>query len=117
MRLFARDLLDIEGVRAGLRKAWSESKPGDEAGHEEGGFIIRVRSNSASIIRWPKGLQDQIVVPEHAGCGIDGRSILATFHTHPNVGPDYIQEPSETDISAVRDDPDLKGPNYVGEFV
>ena len=28
-----------------------------------------------------------------------------------------MQEPSETDKCAVRDDPDLKGASYVGEFV
>ena len=39
------------------------------------------------------------------------------YHTHPNTGDDYLQEPSETDKRAVRDDPDLKGDEYVGEFV
>jgi hypothetical protein len=43
--------------------------------------------------------------------------IVASFHTHPNTGSDYFQEPSETDKRAVRDDSDLKGPEYVGEFV
>jgi proteasome lid subunit RPN8/RPN11 len=43
--------------------------------------------------------------------------IVATFHTHPNTGSDYLQEPSETDRRAVQDDPDLKGEFYVGEFV
>ncbi len=43
--------------------------------------------------------------------------IVGSFHTHPNTGSDAVQEPSETDCRAVRDDPDLKGPDYVGEFV
>jgi len=43
--------------------------------------------------------------------------IVASFHTHPNTGTDFLQEPSETDKRAVRDDPDLKGAAYVGEFV
>ena len=43
--------------------------------------------------------------------------IVASFHTHPNTGSDYLQEPSETDKRAIRDDPDLKGAFYVGEFV
>ncbi len=47
----------------------------------------------------------------------DGLEIVASFHTHPNTGSDYLQEPSETDKRAVRDDPDLKGEDYVGEFV
>jgi len=47
----------------------------------------------------------------------DSLEIVASFHTHPNTGSDYLQEPSETDNRAVRDDPDLKGEDYVGEFV
>jgi hypothetical protein len=43
--------------------------------------------------------------------------IVASFHTHPNTGADFLQEPSETDKRAVRDDPDLKSAAYVGEFV
>jgi hypothetical protein len=42
---------------------------------------------------------------------------VATFHTHPNPGPDYQQEPSPTDVLAVRDDADLKSANYEGEYV
>jgi hypothetical protein len=44
-------------------------------------------------------------------------TIVATFHTHPNPPPDFLQQPSQTDIRAVRDDPDLGGPDYEGEFV
>ena len=43
--------------------------------------------------------------------------ILASFHSHPNTGSNFLQEPGATDIRAVRDDLDLKGPDYVGEFV
>jgi hypothetical protein len=43
--------------------------------------------------------------------------IIASFHTHPNSGANYLQEPSETDKRAIRDDLDLKGDSYVGEFV
>lgn len=42
---------------------------------------------------------------------------MASFHTHPNTGSDFLQEPSETDKRAVYDDPDLRGASYVGEFV
>lgn len=42
---------------------------------------------------------------------------MATFHTHPNTGPDYLQEPSLTDRRAVMDDPDFRVPGYFGEFV
>lgn len=42
---------------------------------------------------------------------------MATFHTHPNPGTNYLEEPSKTDRRAVRRDSDLKGELYVGEFV
>ena len=48
---------------------------------------------------------------------IGENDIIATFHTHPNTGSNYLQEPGETDRRAVCDDPDLKGMAYVGEFV
>jgi hypothetical protein len=40
-----------------------------------------------------------------------------SFHTHPNTGAEFLQEPSETDKRAVRDDPDLKDAAYIGELV
>ena len=58
-----------------------------------------------------------ILVPPHPGCKVDNLEIVASFHTHPNTSSEYLQEPSETDKRAVRDDPDLKGVEYVGEFV
>lgn len=70
-----------------------------------------------NVVRWPEGERDSIRVPPHPNCEIGGSRIVATFHTHPNTGDDYLQEPSETDKRAVRDDPDLKGSDYVGEFV
>ena len=70
-----------------------------------------------SVLRWPMGEGSRIKVPSHPGCAVDGRPIVATFHTHPNTGADYLQEPSETDRRGVRDDADLKGSRYVGEFV
>ncbi len=47
----------------------------------------------------------------------DNRLIVATFHTHPNPEPEFQQEPSLTDIRAVRDDADLNHPAYEGEYV
>ena len=70
-----------------------------------------------SVDRWPKGAQDTIILPSHPNCKIGGEDIVASFHTHPNTGKDYLQEPSETDRRAVRDDPVLKGALYEGEFV
>jgi len=104
-------------VLAELKRAWQDSQPGIRGGHEEGGFILQDAAGNISIERWPKGAQDTIILPPRSNCKIGGKDIIASFHTHPNTGSDYLQEPSETDKRAVRDDPDLKGAFYVGEFV
>jgi hypothetical protein len=106
-----------EEVRKGIQQAWQDSSPGISGGHEEGGFVLLDETNHLSILRWPKGSQNEIAVPDFRDCKIDGKDIIATFHTHPNTGHNYLQEPSETDKRAVRDDPELKGENYEGEFV
>lgn len=104
-------------VRAALEDAWVASAPGVSGGHEEGGFVTTDASGDLGVVRWPEGERDSIRVPPHSKCEIGGRRIVASFHTHPNTGDDYIQEPCEADKRAVRDDPDLKGADYVGEFV
>lgn len=111
------DILGHRTVRLALTEAWVESKPGLAGGHEEGGFIVVDGEDELSVRLWQAGEENQIKVPEHRGCAVDGLPIVATFHTHPNTGPDYLQEPGETDKRGVRDDAELKGSLYVGEFV
>ncbi len=110
-------ILSDSRVRAALKKAWTDSHPGVFGGHEEGGFILRDSTGEVTVLRWQRGTQDTISLPSHPDCKIGEDEIIASFHAHPNTGDDYLQEPSETDKRAVRDDPDLKGENYVGEFV
>ncbi|MBU4225464.1 MAG: Mov34/MPN/PAD-1 family protein [Chloroflexi bacterium] len=117
MPLTPRAILFNPIVQTDLQQAWADSNPGATGGHEEGGFVIKDQDGNLSVIRWPQGLQDVIGVPPHANCRVDELEIVATFHTHPNTGSDYLQEPSETDKRAVRDDPDLKASEYAGEFV
>ena len=112
-----RAILHNSLVREVLRQAWRDSQPGIDGGHEEGGFVIQVSTRKLGVVRWPKGVQNSILVPPHSGCTMGEKSIVASFHTHPNTGTDFLQEPSETDKRAVRDDPDLKGAAYVGEFI
>lgn len=109
-------LLRSAVIRSGLQLAWNDSKPGPSGGHEEGGFIL-VQGDSFQVSRWARGQQATIRVPKHDGCKYDGLPIMATFHTHPNTGPDYLQEPSPGDVRAVRDDSELKGESYLGEIV
>jgi hypothetical protein len=110
-------ILNAPDVRAALRQAWFDSKPGTSGGHEEGGFVLRNSNGELSVSRWHKGEQDAINLPPHPACKFGENEIVASFHTHPNTGDDYLQEPSESDKRAVRDDADLKGESYVGEFV
>src|ERR1043166_7824537 len=104
-------------VVSALRKAWADSLPGTDAAHEEGGFIVQDPGGQLKVARWSTGASNSILVPLHSGCKIADSDIVATFHTHPNIGSDYLQEPSETDKRAVREDPDLKGSLYQGELV
>jgi len=113
----AAALLSDSGVRAALRRAWDESHPGTAGGHEEGGFVLRDQAGHLTVVRWPQGFQNGIVLPPHPQCRAGEREIVASFHTHPNTANQYLQEPGETDTRAVRDDPDLKGERYVGEIV
>jgi hypothetical protein len=100
-----------------LRKAWEDSQPGTGQAHEEGGFVLKNVDGSLSVERWGRGAQDQIAVPPHPNGKRGDALILATFHTHPNISPEYLQEPSPTDVWAVRDDADLHHPDYEGEYV
>jgi hypothetical protein len=104
-------------VCAALKQAWEDSQPGVTGGREEGGFILQDLAGNFSIVRWARGNQNSIILSSHPKCKIDESDIVASFHTHPNTGDDYLQEPSETDKRAVRDDSDLKGAFYVGELV
>lgn len=110
-------LLREQVVITALCETWKDSQPGVVGGHEEGGFVLRDPNGELEILRWMTGVQNSIRVPLHPGCRIGEKDILASFHTHPNAGSGYLQEPSETDKRAVRYDPDLKGIFYVGEFI
>lgn len=83
----------------------------------EGGFVVADDFGVLSVIRWEKGLKNEIILPRHKNCFVDGKDIVASFHTHPNTGENFQQEPSLTDIRSVRDDFDLKGEFYLGELV
>lgn len=117
MKVAYKELLKNQVVVTAMNTAWLDSLPGVSGGHEEGGFILRNVDRRIEILRWITGVQNSIRVPPHPNCKIGERDILASFHTHPNTGSNYLQEPSETDKRAVRHDPDLKGAFYIGEFI
>ena len=69
---------------------------------------MRDSDRNLSIHRWARGEGNHIILPPHANCRVGGSDIVATFDTHPNTAADYLQEPSDTDKSSVRDDNGLK---------
>jgi hypothetical protein len=117
MKFSASEISQNPSVIAELKRAWQASEPGISGGHEEGGFMVVDEPGILRVIRWREGAQNEIVLPPHEDCLVDGKAIVASFHTHPNTGADFQQEPSLTDVRAVRDDPNLKGELYLGEFV
>jgi len=117
MQITPLSLLEISAIRDALKKAWQDSDPGITGGHEEGGFIVQGTNGELFVMRWPKGGQDTISLSPYKNGKVGDRSIIATFHTHPNTGSDYLQEPGETDKCAVRDDDELKNEECIGEFV
>ena len=110
-------LLDDDRICNLIRHAWQESQPGTNGAHEEGGFVVRDTDGSLRVERWPTGAQNEILVPPHPAGKRDHRVIVLTFHTHPNPGVEFQQEPSLTDIRAVCNDPHLAHPEYEGEIV
>jgi hypothetical protein len=117
MKFSTTEISRNPSVAADLKQAWQDSEPDTSGGHEEGGFIVVDDFGILSVVRWEKGTQNEIALPPHGNCFVDGKAIVASFHTHPNTGADFQQEPSLTDVRAVRDDPDLKGAFYLGELV
>jgi hypothetical protein len=117
MKFSTTEVSHHPAVVAELKQAWQDSDPNVSGGHEEGGFIVVDDLGILSIVRWERGTQSEIVLPPHGNCFVNDKAIVASFHTHPNTGADFQQEPSLNDVRAVRDDPDLKGEFYLGEFV
>jgi hypothetical protein len=104
-------------VMAALRRAWLDSNPGPDGGHEEGGYILRDGSGTIIDSRWPKGSADVIHVPPHQACRFRGFEIVASYHTYPNTSPEYEPQPSNQDVLMIACDSNLRAAWFVGEFV
>jgi hypothetical protein len=60
-------LLAIPTICAALKQAWQDSQPGLSTGHEEGGFILRDTDGTLTVVRWPRGDQSEIILPDYCG--------------------------------------------------
>ncbi|CAN5666540.1 hypothetical protein BH20ACI4_BH20ACI4_35030 [soil metagenome] len=89
MKFPAPEIIGNEIILGELKTAWNNSVPSISDGHEEGGFIVIDEFENLSVVRWEKGIQNEIILPPHQNCFIDEKEIVASFHTHPNIGRDF----------------------------
>ena len=110
-------VLQNEGGRAELRRAWEESTPDTGTAHEEGGFVLLHPDGSLTVERWPRGrrTKSRSRRTRAAVAGTPSSRRRSTRTRTPR--PSYLQGPSPSDIRAVAEDPDLRHPEYEGEYV
>lgn len=77
-------------TRSALDQAWKDSQTGNP--HEEGGWFNFGKGGKIEDQRWPGGQQAAISVPTRPS------NVVASYHTHPNFGPGWVQGPSGQDI-------------------
>ena len=106
-------LLDDPKVTAGLKAAAKDSDIGGKNPVEQGGFILKdPKTGQLSVERWPQGKGASMQPPMSADGTYNGKDIVGSFHTHPNVGPGWKQEPSNADVNFVKKYPKTAGPDH-----
>lgn len=106
----ATDLLGYTGLIDQLRRAYEESGVGTDRPLEQGGFIVRDSvSGDVEVVRLPARERDSLAFPICADGMYRGKQIVGSFHTHPNTGTEWRQEPSVQDIRLSQDYPDTMG--------
>jgi proteasome lid subunit RPN8/RPN11 len=109
----AKALLKNANVRSGLKKAAQDSDIGGKNPVEQGGFIIEDRKTcELSVERWPQGKGASMQPPISKDGTHNGKKIVASFHTHPNVGPGWKQGPSNADVNFVKNHPKTAGNDH-----
>ncbi len=108
--------LRAPSVNAEMRRAYIQSNVGmgPALAREQGGYIVSTPMGIYSAVRWPVGVNNQISVRIVPTGRIGNDKIVGSFHTHPNVGPGWVQGPSPQDIEKFKLHPSTFG--YV-EFV
>ena len=106
----AAELLQHKIVIEGLRLAYKESGVGTDRPIEQGGFILRQPSMATyKVVRLPAGTQATLVYPLCMDGTFEGQEIVASFHTHPNTGSEWQQQPSPQDIQLSQNYPETMG--------
>ncbi|MDA0285518.1 MAG: Mov34/MPN/PAD-1 family protein [Planctomycetota bacterium] len=107
----AEQLFEDSAIRRALRDALLESRSGTKQPIEQGGFIVRDASTLRPVVRrLSAGLADSFQIPLCPDGQFRGEQILGSFHTHPNTGPEWQEEPSRQDIRLVTEYPETIGP-------
>ena len=105
-----RALFAHASVVAGMRQAYVESEVGGSQPKEQGGFLVRdVQTGIPTVIRLPSSARDSLSYPLCPNGLYQGQEILGTFHTHPNTGKEWLQEPSPQDIRLSKEYPETMG--------
>lgn len=108
----AAELLADPSVVAGMRKAFEESDVGGSEPVEQGGFILRdPQTGKLAVERLPSGHRSSLRYPICPEGTYRGENIVGSFHTHPNTGPDWMQEPSLQDVRLSKENPETMGPH------
>lgn len=108
----AAELLLHQVVIDGLRRAYEESGIGTDRPIEQGGFILRDPAAATLVLmRLPAGSRASLVYPICADGTYQGKQIIGSFHTHPNTGQEWQQEPSPQDIRLSQEYPETMGPH------
>jgi hypothetical protein len=106
----ASELLSDSTVIDAMRRAFEESDVGGRNPVEQGGFILKdPLTGTFSVALLPAGAADSLVYPVCSDGMHDGKQIVGSFHTHPNTGPDWQQEPSLQDIRLSQEYPETMG--------
>ena len=108
----AAELLSDPNVLAGMRQAFEDSDMGGSAPREQGGFLVRDSQTGAfAVARMSSSERDSLAYPICADGLFQGQEIVGSFHTHPNTGHEWRQEPSPQDIRLSKEYPETMGPH------
>ncbi len=108
------ELLASRSVISEMRQAYVASDVGGLHPTEQGGFLVRDAQANFTAIRLPASASDSLSFPLCSNGLFQGQEIVGSFHTHPNAGPEWRQEPSPQDIRLSKEYPETMG---VHQFV
>lgn len=108
-----KDLLADPSVNAAMKTAAQESHIGGPNPTEQGGLILSdSKTGALSVERYPHGVGDSISPIISRDGTHNGKEIIASFHTHPNVGGSWNPAPSGPDIAFVKNYPESAGKEH-----